>query len=287
MKNIVLIDADSLCYLGNKDDSLEQILEKVDYRIQAIIDKAEANYYSLFISKGKYFRHSLKGKSESKSSYKSNRTYTSQKYNKLIKEYLIAKYDAQWYENVEADDIIAYFFHKDRRIYYHTMLNSFTDRGIPELDLLLEECKITLASVDKDLLQSIPGKHINYNKKTSANTWEIVWVETNEVDACKFRFSQLIIGDVADGITGIPGKGIKYWEKMIEEDMWGLDDIFIKYLDYYGQSRGIYQFQKNYRLLHLLETDEDWLREVGYIPTFPKFREVEKLEIEEETENKF
>lgn len=36
-KTITLIDADSLAYLGKTDDTLQQIIEKVDYKIQAIL----------------------------------------------------------------------------------------------------------------------------------------------------------------------------------------------------------------------------------------------------------
>jgi hypothetical protein len=37
MKNLAIIDSDSICYLGGKEDSLQQILEKVDYKIQETI----------------------------------------------------------------------------------------------------------------------------------------------------------------------------------------------------------------------------------------------------------
>ena len=42
----------------------------------------------------------------------------------------------------------------------------------------------------------------------------------------------------------------------------------------YDISQGIYNFQKNYRLLHLLDTDEDFMREIGTIPEMPKIQEV-------------
>ena len=49
-----------------------------------------------------------------------------------------------------------------------------------------------------------------------------------------------------------------------------------------GIQNGIYEFQKNYRLLHILEDDSDFIREVGYIPALPEIQEVIKPEIKEE-----
>ena len=60
----------------------------------------------------------------------------------------------------------------------------------------------------------------------------------------------------------------------------GYTNIMEEYLLHYGISQGIYEFQKNYRLLHLLDCDEDFLREVGYVPTLPNFKEVTKQNIE-------
>jgi hypothetical protein len=83
--------------------------------------------------------------------------------------------------------------------------------------------------------------------------------------------------DSADGIIGIPGRGIKYWEKMMKtKDDIRLDDILNEYIEKHGQSQGVYNFQKNYRLLHMLENDEDFIREVGSIPTFPTIHEVQR-----------
>lgn len=283
-KNIVLVDADSLAYLGKTDDTLQQIIEKVDYKIQAILDETIADYYTLFVSQGKYFRHALKDKSEESGSYKSNRKYSNQNYNRVIKEYLIAKYNAVSSSNVEADDLIAYWMNNHDKIGYSQELNKIDFKWkLKDNDQVsFEDCIFTMAAVDKDLLQSIPGKHLNYNKKLGADEWGMEWVETSVLDSWYFKFGQLIIGDSSDGVSGIPKKGEKYWEKMVMDNKDGLDDIFIEYLSHYGQAQGIYEFQKNYRLLHLLDCDEDYLREVGYIPTLPNFIEV----IKENTEIK-
>lgn len=262
-KTITLIDADSLCYLGKADDTLQQIIEKVDYKIQAILEETNADYYCLFVSQGKYFRHALKDKSEESGSYKSNRKYSNQNYNRVIKEYLIAQYSAVSSSLAEADDLIAYWMNKK-------------EWNVSEQTSLWGAINPIMAAVDKDLLKSIPGKHLNYNKKLSADEWGMEWIETSESDADTFKRMQMVVGDNSDGILGIRGRGIKYWEKLSSEVLPSWGEILQLYCVDYGTSQGIYEFQKNYRLLHLLETDEDWMREVGYIPELPTFLEVDK-----------
>lgn len=287
-KNVVLIDADSLAYLGKTDDTLQQIIEKVDYKIQAILDETNADYYCLFVSQGKYFRHDLKDKSEESGSYKSNRKYTNQNYNRVIKEYLIAKYGAVSSPMVEADDIISYWMNNHDKIGYSQELNKIDFKWkLQDNDQVsFEDCIFTMAAVDKDLLQSIPSSgrgHLNYNKKLGADEWGMEWVETSENDAIEFKKMQLIVGDASDGVTGIPGRGIKYWENVVMKDGFlpSMSTILTVYGTHYSTiGEAIYQFQKNYRLLHLLDCDEDFLREVGYIPELPTFREVTKQNIE-------
>ena len=105
--NLAIIDADSICYLGGKEDSLQQILEKVDNKIQEILTETKADYYILLVSKGKYFRHEIsKSKETPEGSYKANRSYLSQPWVKTIKEYLIVKYKAIWYQNVNQNSLM-------------------------------------------------------------------------------------------------------------------------------------------------------------------------------------
>jgi len=276
-KNITLIDADFLCYIGGKDDTLSDILEKVDYKIDSILKETGADFYVLFTSKGKYFRHNLKDKQEDKGSYKANRTYKGQEYSKTIKEYLIAKYDAQYKLMSEADDLVAYWI--VRNLYLNELPNKYIiDNFVPESKEVIKStlCNNILVSCDKDLLQSISGKHLNPNKKVAPDTWDMVWIETSMEDSELFVKSQIIIGDASDGVPGLYRKGEAFWRKLIAESTprWG--DILNLYINDFGDAQGIYEFQKNYRLLHLLRTDVDWLREVGSLPTLPRFNEVLK-----------
>lgn len=259
MKNLAIIDADSIAYLGGKEDSLQQILEKVDYKIQEILTETKADYYVLLVSKGKYFRHDIsKSKEAPEGSYKANRSYLTQPWVKTIKEYLIVKYKAVWYPNLEADDISAWLMNK----------KEFDVSNQPELWGTINKI---LVAKDKDLLLSIPGRHLNFSKKLGPEEWGIEWVETSEADASNFVKSQMIIGDVSDGISGLYRKGEAYWKKISAEIVPSWGEILQLYIVDYGESKGIFEFQKNYRLLHMLTTDEDMLREVGYIPKLPEF----------------
>ena len=272
MKNVVLIDADSLAFMGKPTDSIQDIILKVDEKINNILDICQANYYCLFVSQGKYFRHDLKDKSEESGSYKSNRKYSNQNYNRVIKEYLIAKYDAVSSPNVEADDLIAYWMNKFIFLDGTVLDCAGNDDGSSNVNKVL-------AAVDKDLLKSIPGRHLVYNKK-QGDEWGMEWVETSESEANNFKRMQMVVGDNSDGIISLKGKGVKYWEKLSAEILPSWGEILQLYCVDYGVSQGIYEFQKNYRLLHLLDCDEDFLREVGYVPTLPNFKEVTKQNIE-------
>jgi len=65
--------------------------------------------------------------------------------------------------------------------------------------------------------------------------------------------------------------------------------ILNRYISHYGLSQGIFEFQKNYRLLHMLDCDEDFFRECKQLPPFPHINTVEQKneEIKIDIENVF
>lgn len=279
-KNIVLIDADSLCYIGKSTDSIQTIVQKVDDKINAILEETKADYYCLFISKGRYFRYDLTMK-PSDDMYKGTRTYDSQPYKKVIKAYLEAQWGAISYPSVEADDAIAYWMNKKLYLNYLKSGKNKIDTFIDSFELInSEQCSLVMAAVDKDLLQSIRGVHLNYNKKTGPDSWEMVWIDTSEEMSNKFYREQLLMGDASDGIVAFKGVGPVRAEKLMSTWTEGHAEshILSLYIEYYKGDvpKAIYEFQKNYRLLHMLNTDEDWIREVGYTPELPTIREVIK-----------
>jgi len=236
-KRKVIIDADSLCYMSSKGNVYDSI-EVIDSRIQEIIEVTEATDYTLVLSEGKYFRH------EVNPDYKGNRkgrgipTYT-----KTLKEYIKADWGALSYKEVEADDIASYYKFND------------TDN------------EMVIATADKDVLKQIPGSHYNYGKGE--------WVETDLNEAFMFLWLQTLTGDHGDNIKGIKGVGPKKARDMIN-DFQNSEDLSIKdlagsilkiYLHHFPEpGQSIYEFQKNFRQVYLLRTDEDFMQEVGYIP---------------------
>lgn len=280
MSKIAIIDGDALTYHSSKD-SIHESIEIIDEKIQNIFIQTGATHYVLFISNSPYFRHKISP------DYKSNRNkYKSPlKWLKTLKNYLKEEWGAQSMDLVEADDLCSYWMNKDLCIADDSKIEPrevFVDaldycavENLPQFEF--ESMEKVLCAVDKDLLQSIPGKHFNYTYKLlDKNNLDSVlkgwWVETKVVESMNFKFQQLICGDSTDGIKGVEGKGIKYFESKLKS--WDLCTILEEYLYKYGQAQGIYEYQKNYRLLHLLSTDEDFMREVQQIPELPEIREV-------------
>ena len=283
-KILVLIDADSLVYSSSKE-SLKESIEIIDDKVQNIFEKTGADYYSMFISLGTYFRHTVDpGYKAQRKSYPTQLLWT-----RTLKNYLIEKYGAVAGKNVEADDLVAYF--NNKKIYefvYKTSELFDNTEEIRSLGIVEEGSELTIyeangatrvktivASPDKDLLQSIPGNHFNYSyflsDKTDINSLvKGSWVETDESSADDFMKMQMIVGDSSDGIVGLRGKGIKYWQELLSDEgnvFW--EDILGEYIKHHQSiSVAISEFNKNYKLLHLLDSDSDFLREVGYLPEF-------------------
>lgn len=103
-----------------------------------------------------------------------------------LREYLVRRQGAVVVDGMEADDAIG------------------IDATRPE-----NLGKVVVCAQDKDL-RMIPGYHYNFTKKDS----EVEKVSAN--DAWRNFFSQLLTGDTADNIPGIPGVGTKTAEKILE-----------------------------------------------------------------------
>ena len=280
-KVLVLIDADSLIYQSSKEDLFES-MAIIDEKIKNIFEKTRADFYSMFISQGGYFRNKIDP------AYKNNRRkYPNQLlWTKTLKNYLIEKYGAMAGKEVEADDLVSYFYNKE---FYFGIPNYIMDHSINFPVLSTNDFSLTnvlgveviLASPDKDLLRSIPGKHFNYTYRLEPNT-EVLhkgwWVETTKEESEEFLKMQMVVGDSSDGIAGIPGRGPKYWEGINKDKSVSWGDILQDYISHFDSvTTAINSFSRNFRLLKMLSTEPDFYREVGYLPTF-EYREVIKPE---------
>ena len=88
-------------------------------------------------------------------------------------------------------------------------------------------------------------------------------------------------GDSTDNIPGIEGVGEKGALKILnnlseEEDP--LHSIMQRYITKYGAINGIAKFSEALRLVYMFTCDEDFIREIGYVPEIPEPFVIEQLD---------
>jgi 5'-3' exonuclease len=229
--NIALIDADSICYFCSKD-TLEESKGLVDELIKTILYNTKVSKCILFISEGKYFRHSIYPQ------YKAGRKpSTTLLFLRELKLYLKERYNAYSFSGVEADDLVSYYKQK-----------------MP---------KAIICSADKDVFLQIPGTHYNYKKHE--------FITTSSVDAYYFLWFQCIMGDSTDNIKGVPGIGEKKAEKYLQGEEDYQLRTYQAYFDYYKNSHlAMHYMQLNFKLVYLLKYEEDFKLYFEELPKITK-----------------
>ena len=259
MPKILLVDSDALCYQSSKE-TIEESIQVLNDKIANMFKQTEADYYLMAISEGKYFRHSIYP------AYKAQRGTSQLKWLRTLKAYLKEEYGAVSYPLLEADDVVSYF------------------ASIKELD-----AEYIIASPDKDVLFTIPGKHFNYTYRSVDSVGEIPeksvvefntlkgwWVETSEEEARQY-FSYLMIGgDASDNIlTPFPANCAEYNHCSITDDVLNGYINGFNYITPSGQKKfkgglgvieGTELFNLNYRLISLLNKDnQEWFIKQGVL----------------------
>tara|TARA_R110000765_G_scaffold65238_1_gene126607 strand:+ start:7 stop:732 length:726 start_codon:yes stop_codon:yes gene_type:complete len=224
---IALIDGDSLIYYEMGKPTLEEALESLDNRIMQMLSITKATHYAGFLTQGRCFRYAA----AKTKPYKGNRKYGDKPIIfPAIKEYLKQKWSFTIVTELEADDLVSI---------YHDPL------------------KTVICSPDKDVLYQNKGVHYNYGKA------ELVVVDENE--ALTFLWKQMLMGDSTDGIVGIPKVGEKtantWLESLIPHEM--PEFVLNKYIEKFGIAEGITKFAETFRLVYILKSKEDVLRETG------------------------
>ena len=226
-ETIALIDGDSLIYYEMNKPTLEEALDSLDGRLHQMFEEVKATKYAGFLTSGKCFRYNA----AKTKPYKGNRKYG----NKpiifpAIKEYLRQKWNFISVPELEADDLVSI---------YHDPL------------------KTVICSPDKDVLYQNKVCNYNYGKA------EFVTVDENE--ATTFLWKQMLMGDSTDGIQGIPKVGPKtadtWLKNVIPQDMPKF--VLEKYTEKFGIHEGITKFAETFKLVYILKTKEDVLRETG------------------------
>jgi len=171
----------------------EIVLQRADKLMSDILYATDAKEYRAFLSGRDNFRYKVYPE------YKANRKATPKPFHlQAVREFLINEWKCEVCNGYEADDAL----------------------GIEQTELNKELCRCghcggdeasIICTIDKDL-DMIPGMHYNFVKGTI--------YEVSEIEAIRFFYKQLLIGDTSDNITGIHGIGKVGAAKLIDH----LDD---------------------------------------------------------------
>ena len=223
MNKIILIDADSLQYIGSNCEEVEQAYDKVDSAISNIVSTSGASHYMVLIEKpyNNNFRKKIV------SSYKVGRKGKPLPnfYNE-IKEYITLNWGGYGIGGYETDDVIISLWKKCKEEYPFT--------------------EVLVASLDKDLRQFPITFFDTYYNRFGEIT------EISESEANYNFWKQVIMGDSTDSIGGAKGKGLKKAESVLNESKNHFIATCRVYRSVYG-SRWQKNFIKNYVQVKLLD----------------------------------
>lgn len=247
MNKVLLIDGDSLIYYeAFKEQPLEKAIEGINKRLLHMCKENNTNRYVGFLTKGGCFRYGV-----AKSlGYKSGRPIEKPELLYQLTNYLLESLHFQVEDGLEADDLVAYWN-----------------------NVLKEETII--CSPDKDVLKQIAGTHYNYRWTAKSRG---SFVTTTPVEAEKFLWQQVLMGDSTDSIPGLPGVGEKKALKIIESVNLTDNNYYEVVLDHYilafGTAEGVSRFAETFKLVYMLRTPEDVKREIGRELIEPKVKVV-------------
>ena len=243
-----LIDADSLIYFEMGKPTLEEALEGIDMRIYQMLTETECDSYAGFLTSGRCFRYDI----AKTRPYKGNRKHSDKPIIfPAIKEYLRQKWNFISIPELEADDLVAV---------YGEGLDGDT----------------VICSPDKDVLYQVEGNHYNYRTAE--------FIHTTPTEAELFLWKQMLMGDPTDGIQGIPKVGQKTADTWLKDLLINEMPEFVlkKYIEKFGYSEGIHKFAETFKLVYILKTKEDVLRETGI-----ELPELVTYDVEPQNENEW
>lgn len=187
----LIIDADTMFYIAayeNEGYSFEECQQWFRLYIKGLRDHFQPKSMKLFLSVGgSHFRYEID------ENYKANRDRSkTPEHLGRLKRWALETFDNVFAdERVEADDLVV-------------LEKKLNPEGL-------------ILSIDKDILNAVPGTHYNYTKNKV--------VTTAERDARFWPYYQAIVGDTSDGVKGVPGLGEKkamqfISPKMDEKTLW-------------------------------------------------------------------
>ena len=179
---VVLIDGDIVAYTSAfhaqaGDNTQDEAKRKIDTTIRWTLTKTEATSHQVYLTGSNNYRQKVDV------TYKAHRTSPKPSLLPWCREYLRWEWGAIVSQGEEADDLIA----------MEVARMDYTD--------------VIVASVDKDFLQlGVPV--YNWRKDEM--------VEPTREEGLQFFYKQILMGDSADNIKGIPGVGPKGAERLLE-----------------------------------------------------------------------
>lgn len=201
----------------------QKAYDAFDSSIAGILRAVHASEFQVYITQGKCFRHALTD------TYKANRKDKVRPiYYDMLRQYAKDKYRACFVDGIEADDAMGIA---------HTKLNKQGKTSI-------------ICSIDKDLL-TIPGKVFNDMRNEFYTLSE---------DAAKyFYLQQMLQGDTADNVKGIPRVGEVKAKKILNvldddgKPQWG-KNVMVAYQHHFGDDWESI-FKLNRQLLYIMREE--------------------------------
>lgn len=194
---------------------------------KTILKNTNADKGIVYISGDSNFRESV----AKTAPYKGHRTVGKPEYYDYAKELIYENFEVVTSDFCEADDLLSIALTSE-----YKRARQLRDKS---------QCKFICCTIDKDLT-TVPGWHYNISTKV------LKWI--NNLDASRFFYTQLLMGDNADNIKGIPGVGLKGATEALKNctSVNQLEQVTIaKYKDYFGSIEWLDAFLENGRLLHM------------------------------------
>lgn len=219
-----LMDADLFIYrigFASEDSDLGIAKWRMDNLISNIVSDTGVSSTELYLTSQDHSNFRY----QVDPNYKSNRVVPKPKHYLDLREHLISNYSANVVTGIEADDAIG--------------IAQSTDRTT------------VIVSIDKDLNQ-IDGLHYNFVKREQ--------YEVTSEEGLRFFYSQILTGDIADGVKGIKGIGKVKADRALQGGYSESDyfrAVFNKYREAYGETMGERELLKAGRLLKIKRTKDE------------------------------
>lgn len=259
--NTAIIDMDSVMFsIGNPNKVLDKYgapirendkfvtIEKTDdeladsceFIMNKILTNSKCDSYIAFV-KG---NDTTRTKRLIDPNYKADRSTTSPSWWKFVRGYLVSNWGVIEAHGAEVDDFV--------NITRLQVPNSF------------------MCCIDSDLL-GLEGTHYNWKKNNLVGEWI-----TTTAEQAEYKFWSDMITGTHNNTKGIPGKGVKFAESLISNDIALSQNIsnsqlvLFQYIKHFGEEQGVEEFYKNYKMIKILDKFEGFV-----IPEPIKFKNKE------------